>query len=242
MRSTFRATSTRGCDAVLPPDGPAPHQGGNWSTSSRRYSRDAGDAARIRPDVPRGLSHVVMRCLGKASGARFTDYFGPAPGTRALELGRGSPATLRTQDGRRPARQSPFDRHLLCAGHSGTRPTASSVERRAAWPPHWPIFFEHRVLGNLRAQWGATREKALVGLRVVKLSGGPPGSCRAIARSSSSMRRDRLGPGVSSHSLRAEYAAEPEPGLLIFLLRARSSPSCSRPCVAGNGFAADRTS
>ena len=142
----------------------------------------------LRADIPKGLAHVVARCLSKRPEQRYSDYAALRVALLPFSSTRAEPAPL----GRR-----------LFAGFIGV--AVCGILPVISMHAFLGIDFDDRVLFTERSPtqllawtglalwfvlyyategiWGAELGKALMGLRVARADGRAPGIGRALARS-----------------------------------------------------------
>ncbi len=133
---------------------------------------------RLRPEIPAGLSHAVLRCLEKDPAKRYADY-------RQLRRALTPFSSAALAPARLPARLAAgvMDWALL---------TVLSMVLTSAWR-HSPWHVLHLTLtmaglnlmygGILEGIWGKTPGKAVLGIRVAARDGAEPGAGGAMLRS-----------------------------------------------------------
>jgi uncharacterized RDD family membrane protein YckC len=126
--------------------------------------------------VPKGLCRVVLRCLEKDAGERFSSYAQLREALLPYVSLAAPPATL----GRRFLAGC-IDTSLLVP--LCFRVSESLGARGWMWGS-WFVFWGMIPLyyGLLEGIWGATPGKAIFGLRAVNFAGNPPGVVRALLR------------------------------------------------------------
>ena len=148
--------------------------------------RDPAEPALLRPEIPRDLSRVVMRCLARKADARFQDY----AALRAALLPFRSVAPVPAKLGVRFlaglidlfVASLPL---MVWQILKGTIPDQAMLIDRT---PSAILIFFAAILWEIAAicvpegLWGAGLGKAMCGLRVTRCGGGAPGLGRALAR------------------------------------------------------------
>jgi len=138
---------------------------------------------RVNRTVPRGLSHIIQRCLSKKPERRFTSHTDLAAALQtysssvapAAPLGRRGVATL-------------IDHLILLAMFfwvlrvSGFPSEVDSV-RLLATLTLAATFWRVAYFALLEGVWGASIGKALAGIRIAGSDGRPAGPLRALCRS-----------------------------------------------------------
>lgn len=144
----------------------------------------------VRNDIPRGLAHVVARCLAKKPAQRYPDY---APLRRALlpfssARPEGAPLGRRFFAGCIDFAVCAVIPAVLILSFFGVDILNENALLSERAPIQLRTWIGHIVGGILyfaifEGIWGAGAGKALLGLRVVRPDGQAPGAARALARS-----------------------------------------------------------
>ena len=163
----------------------------------------------VRPEIPKALAAVVLRCLAKPASERFPNYgllreaLVPFASTAPV------PATL----GRRLAAGT-MDYFLigcllLLKNLLNRNSLTRTLELNSAWAPVVWLGFALAFYTLFESRWGATPGKKLLGLRVLNSQRNPPGIGKALLRA-----LIFLGPVSAAQIL----ASQPEEHPLLFLL------------------------
>jgi uncharacterized RDD family membrane protein YckC len=141
---------------------------------------------RVRPEIPRGLSNVVMRCLAKVPSARFANYaalreallpfssFAPTPAVLGLRFVAGVIDEF--------VSYLPAMAVLVWTGKDVTERLAAD---RSSWVAIALLVFlvwDCLYFAIPEGRWGASVGKAICGLRVVGPNRGPAGLARTLWR------------------------------------------------------------
>lgn len=170
--------------------GRTPFEGRNMvQLLANSLEKAAPSPEQYRPEIPRGLARVVLRCLYKQATERFGSYLELRQALQPFASIAPTPATL----GLRFA-ASVID-HFILSAISLLFPLLF-VESPMEWLNlgnlhSWDFFWltvatlgvRNLYFGILEGIWGASAGKALVGLRVARLDRSAPGIPRALLRS-----------------------------------------------------------
>jgi uncharacterized RDD family membrane protein YckC len=219
-----------------------PHRGETLVQLVAQALNDAPKPAHeLRREVPHGLSRVILRCLAKQPGARYTDYRALRAALLPYSSRSTPPATLAFR----------FSAALIDAAVlalplffvTGTWDGYDSVLARTTTAivgflimACWNIAY----YGITEGIWGMSLGKAIMGLRVVGPDGGAPGMARASARaalywSSEGLPPLLLLPFVSA----AEFGTDPDgSGNVSLVLNLAITAVLLATMRRRNGFAA----
>jgi hypothetical protein len=137
----------------------------------------------LRPEIPRGLSRVVLRALAKSPSARYADYHAMRRALQPFAAGVGRPAGLFS---RFSANVVDMLVLALVAIPSASYDSAAILSRSAdalgafALGVAWQIVY----FGVPEGLFGASAGKWLLNLRVARTNGSVPGLARGLARAS----------------------------------------------------------
>ncbi len=170
--------------------GHTPFEGKNMvQLLANSLEKPAPSPVQYRPDMPRGLARIVLRCLHKQATERFGSYHELQQALRPFASIAPTPATL----GLRFAAGA-ID-HCILTAVIFVIPLLfldSTIDYLNPKTFHtWRFFWimggmlgmRHLYFGILEGIWGASAGKALVGLRVARLNRSAPGIPRALLRS-----------------------------------------------------------
>jgi len=170
--------------------GRTPFEGRNMVQQlANSLEKAAPSPLQFRPDMPKGLARIVLRCLHKQPTERFGSYDELQQALRPFASTAPTPATLGLRFG-----AAVIDHFFLSAVHfivllffldsplDFINPKA--LQSRPFFQLMVGMFVaRHLYFGFLEGIWGASVGKALVGLRVATLNRSAPGIPRALLRS-----------------------------------------------------------
>ncbi|WP_395743068.1 protein kinase domain-containing protein [Prosthecobacter sp.] len=170
--------------------GRTPFEGKNMvQLLANSLEKPAPSPAQFRPDIPKGLARIVLRCLNKQPTERFGSYQELQQALRPYASIAPTPATL----GLRFA-AAVID-HLILSVANVLAPLFFLSSPMDYLNPqilrspgfHWLMagmfIARHVYFGVTEGIWGASAGKALLGLRVARLDRSAPGIPRAFLRS-----------------------------------------------------------